>query len=265
MGTLFEYKNRRISYSDQGRGEVVILLHGYLETSESWNGFATRLAEKFRVIAVDLPGHGESDIFSETHTVEFMAGIVNDLTRYLGISKFFLTGHSLGGYITLAFLELFPESLSGYSLFHSHPFADTPEIIRKREREINLIRAGKKDLIWPENIKRMFAPSGLEKFTNEIQRSGSIASAIPGEAIIGVLKGMIARPSRLQLMEAGEIPCLWILGSMDNYINCDEVRARIKLPPNAKVVILKNSGHLGFIEEEELSLEILTDFILQNT
>jgi pimeloyl-ACP methyl ester carboxylesterase len=72
---------------------------------------------------------------------------------------------------------------------------------------------------------------------------------------------MMKRPSRLKFMEEGKVPCLWILGKMDNYISCEEVQTKVKIPANAKIVVLENSGHLGFVEEEDLSVKILTDFI----
>ena len=256
------YKGRRIYYTDTGTGSAIILLHGYLESSEIWSGFEVALSKDFRVVSVDLPGHGKSDIYGETHTMEFMADVVKELIVTIGIKKVFLTGHSLGGYVALAFLELFPEYLSGYALFHSHPFPDTPEAIEKRLREITIVRAGKKDLMYPDNIIKMFAPSNLENFTEAIQRSEDIASRIDADGIIAVLNGMMQRPSRLSLMEEGRVPCLWILGLMDNYIPCDLIRSRVKLPHNAEVVILKNSGHIGFIEELQESVKILKKFIL---
>ena len=70
---FFSFKNRRINYSDKGEGAVIVLLHGYLESSEVWNGFETGLSSAFRVISVDLPGHGLSDVYGEVHTMEFMA------------------------------------------------------------------------------------------------------------------------------------------------------------------------------------------------
>ena len=103
-----------------------------------WNGFAEKLSSKFRVISVDLPGHGISDIYGETPYNGVYGRCVKELLDNLGIKKVFLTGHSLGGYVTLAFLELFPDYLSGYCLFHSQPFPDTPEAIEKRKREIEL-------------------------------------------------------------------------------------------------------------------------------
>ncbi|MCJ7449298.1 MAG: alpha/beta hydrolase [Bacteroidales bacterium] len=261
MKKYFDYRNGKIHYTDMGMGEVIVLLHGYLESSEVWNSFVQKLSGGFRMISVDLPGHGHSDIYGESHTMEFMATVVKDLLKYFNVEKAFIAGHSLGGYVSLAFLELYPDALSGYCLFHSHPFADSPEVLDKREREIKLVKAGEKDLIYPDNIVKMFAADNLEKFMDALYHSRKIASKISGEGIIAVLRGMMSRPSRLSLMEEGKVPCLWILGAKDNYIDCEQVQAKVRLPLNAKVVILENSGHLGFIEEEELSLKVLTEFI----
>jgi pimeloyl-ACP methyl ester carboxylesterase len=260
---FFQYRDGRINYSDSGAGPVIVLLHGYLESSRIWNGFAENLALRYRVISIDLPGCGLSDVYGEVHSMEFMATAVKELTDYLSIDKICLTGHSLGGYVTLAFLEMFPEKLSGYCLFHSSPFADTQETIDKRNREIEIVRMGKKNLMYPENVTRMYATSNLGKFSDALQRSKDIASEIPGDGIIAVLNGMINRPSRLALMESGMVPCLWILGSMDNYIPCDTIQTKVSLPSNAMKVILEKSGHMGFIEEEENSVKAITEFMVK--
>ena len=257
----FQYKSGKIRYSVRGNGKVIFLLHGYLESAEVWDIFAKKLSDKFRVLTVDLPGHGESDIYGEIHSMEFMAEAIKALMEYLGFKKIVLAGHSLGGYVTLAFLELFPDSLSGYCLLHSQPFADTPEALEKRRREIAIVKAGRKNLMYPDNIERMYAESNLEKFPAALKRSKEIASGIQGEGIIAVLNGMMARPSRLRFMEEGRVPCLWILGSMDKYIAAEPVLEKVKLPSNAKVVLLQNSGHLGFIEEEEKTMTALQDFV----
>ncbi len=261
MKYYIHYNGGKIYYSDAGEGQVVILLHGYLESSEIWAGFADKLAGKFRVISIDLPGHGRSTVYSNCHSMEFMANSIKGFMDTMNIGEAFITGHSLGGYITLAFLELFPEMLKGYCLFHSHPFADTPETIEKREREIQIVRSGKKFLVYPGNVSMMFAGSNLERMKDSVQHSKDIASGISDEGIIAVLNGMMIRPSRLSIMEKGIKPCLWILGRMDNYIQCETMLARVKLPSDAKLVVLEKSGHLGFIEEESLSVEIISDFV----
>jgi pimeloyl-ACP methyl ester carboxylesterase len=257
----FPFNGGRIFYKEYGNGTPVVLLHGYLESSELWHSFAQKLSERFRVIAIDLPGHGLSDSYGITHTMEFMANVVKELLDSLKIKKVFLTGHSLGGYVALAFLELYRDSLIGYCLFHSQPFPDSPETIEKRMSEIALSREGKQDMFYSENISRMFAARNLEIFSEAIGHFRKIATRLTGEGIIAVLNGMMARPSRLALVEKGGVPFLWILGAMDNYISCDSMQARVKLPPDARAVVLKNSGHMGFIEEEDKSVEVITGFI----
>ena len=263
MENSFHYKGKEIVYTMSGKGKVVVLLHGYLESKKVWSSFAQKLSENFTVICVDLPGHGSSGTYGDIHTMDFMASVVKALIDSLDIRKVFMTGHSLGGYVTLAFLEMFSEALSGYCLFHSQPFPDQQAAIEKRKREIELVKAGKKNLMYPENVEKMFASSNLEKFRAALQRSKEIASEIPPEGIIAMLNGMMARPSRLSNLEEGRVPMLWILGADDKYISADIVE-KMNLPSNAEVVFLKDSGHLGFIEEEEESLNALTDFMENN-
>ncbi|MDY0099495.1 MAG: alpha/beta hydrolase [Bacteroidales bacterium] len=255
------FQGGKIYYSERGSGDPVVLLHGYLESSEVWKEFAEKLAGSFRVITIDLPGHGSSAVYSGSHTMEFMAAAVNEVLAGLNVKKAFMIGHSLGGYVTLAFLELYPNILRGYCLFHSHPFADTEETIKKREREIKIVRMGKKYLMYPDNVSMMFASSNLERFKEKLTFLKNVASDISDEGVIAVLNGMMLRPSRLSVMEEGAVPCLWILGRYDNYIQCETIQARVVLPPNAKVVILENSGHLGFIEEKDQSAGIVTAFV----
>lgn len=107
MKKYVHYKGKKIFYSDEGYGIPVILVHGYLETAEVWESFSRKLAEKHRVISVDLPGHGNSDMYEATHTMEFLARSVNALLEAIGIHKVFIVGHSLGGYVSLAYIELF--------------------------------------------------------------------------------------------------------------------------------------------------------------
>lgn len=261
MSAYFSYNSGKIHYTDQGEGTAIVLIHGYLETSEIWNSFAEKLSESFRVITIDMPGHGRSDTYEEVFTMEFMADSVAKLLEHLKLKKAFVTGHSLGGYITLAFAELFPEMLTGYCLFHSQPLADDPGKIENRDQQISLVRAGKKDQLIPGIITKLFASANLQKFSGALQHSIEIALNVPGDTIISVLKGMIARPSRVSVMESGRVPLLWILGVYDNLIDCKDVQSKVTLPKNGELALLKNSGHMGFIEEEELAVKVITDFI----
>ena len=260
MKKYFHHRGKKIFYTDEGTGEPVVLVHGYLETGDSWKSFSGRLSP-FRVLIPDLPGHGDSDILSDTHSMELMAETINGLLNATAIDKACIVGHSMGGYVTLAFLEQYPDRMSGYCLFHSHPLADTELTLKKRDREIELVRSGRKFLVYPDNIKNMFAPGNVEKFRSAIQDANSIASGIGDEGIIAVLKGMKTRPARIHVMEAGKVPGLWILGTMDNHIPYDTILEKVKVPANCRIEALEYSGHLGFVEEPERAQEILTAFV----
>ena len=140
MKRNIQFEGVRIYYTVRGKGRPIVLLHGYLEGGEVWDPLAEKLEEDYLIISPDLPGHGESGVKGEVHTMEFLASAVREVIRDAGEKRVVMVGHSLGGYVTLAFVELYPEMLSGYVLFHSHPHADTPEAIARPERRTLCIR-----------------------------------------------------------------------------------------------------------------------------
>jgi pimeloyl-ACP methyl ester carboxylesterase len=260
MGKSILYEGISVSFTDKGTGKAIVLLHGYLEAKGVWAPLSTILGTEYRIVAIDLPGHGKSGIASNTHTMEFMAGAVKAVIDFLGLPVVLMVGHSLGGYVTLAFLEKFPDSLTGYCLFHSHPHPDTPSGRENRLRELEIVKAGKKNVIYTGNITRMFAEKNLDKMSEAVIHSKRIASKTPAEGIIAVVNGMIIRPSRKELFQKGIKPLLWILGRGDQYFTPDAVASTVKLPANAKMVVLENSGHMGFVEETALSAKLITEF-----
>lgn len=107
--------------------------------------FRPLLYKRVRVVTLDLPGHGISEVRGECHSMEYLADVVRDALQALGIARCTLVGHSMGGYVALAFCERHPEMLDGLVLFSSTPNADTEEKRENRRREIALVRAGKKE------------------------------------------------------------------------------------------------------------------------
>lgn len=261
MESCVQFDGIRVCYSVTGTGRTVVLLHGYLEAGEVWKPLSEKLKEEFRIIAVDLPGHGDSEVKGDSHKMEFLAGAVRAVVADAGEDRIVLIGHSLGGYVALAFVEMYPEMLAGYVLFHSHPHADTPVAIARRRREIAVVSAGRKNIMYPGNVSMMFAEKNLKALPIALERSKMIASRNPGNGIIALLNGMIARPSRQSVLEQGRVPLLWLLGRNDLYFTPEKALNETRLPLNAKVVILENSGHLGFIEETEKSAGLITAFI----
>lgn len=256
--------NKKIYYTDKGQGLSVVLLHGYLESLEIWNNFSAELSNKFRVISFDIPGHGNSEIHSEFHSMEQLSGIVMKSLFELGIGKCFLIGHSMGGYLTLMIHKLYPELLSGFCLFHSHPYSDSEQVKNKRLREIAFVKEGKKNLIATFNIPNAFANDNLKLFKSEIEEAITIAIKTPTEGIIANLHAMMNRPDLSESLANSGIPFLYIAGKKDNYIDYNVVVPGIKLPLKSECCILEKSGHMGFIEEKTESLNSIIQFILKN-
>jgi pimeloyl-ACP methyl ester carboxylesterase len=260
MNRSIQFEGITVTYCIEGKGMPVVLLHGYLLSGEAWRPLSDLLTAKFRVISVDIPGHGGSGVAGDTHTMEFIAEAVRSVMNDAGEKKVLLAGHSMGGYAALAFAEKYPDMLAGYVLFHSHPYADAPEGILKRKREIEVVMAGKKNIMYPANISMMFAERNLKAMQAELAQLRKLASGNPAEGIVALLNGMMARPQRISVIEKGEVPLLWILGRDDRYFSPEAAMRSVRIPANAQVVILEKSGHLGFIEESGLSSELISAF-----
>ena len=258
-----EFMGKKLNYKVQGQGKKVIcLLHGYLESLEIWDGFADDLAENNKVIRMDIPGHGKSEVIREQHDMEFLAQAALHVLDEENIESCTMVGHSLGGYVTLAFLEKFPEKLEGVSLFHSHPFADSEQVRGNRAREIDLVQNGNKNVIINTNIPKLFANDNLERFKDQVEWARKIALNTSDEGIVANLKGMMNRPDRSELVKKTEKPFLLIAGVKDNYIDYEEVIPKVVLPEKGSLITLENSGHVGFIEEKEKALLALDDFVI---
>jgi pimeloyl-ACP methyl ester carboxylesterase len=257
MRKKIHYNGIELHYRDTGKGDCIVLLHGYLETGEIWEGFMERLHDRFRVIVPDLPGHGLSGTWGKVHTMEDLAGAVHAVLKAEGTGKVFLVGHSMGGYVTMAFAELYPRFLKGYSLFHSTCFADNEEKKKNRAREISLVLCGKKRQIINVNIPKGFSNDQSERLEVEVKRAREIALSNPEEGIIAILNGMMSRPDRTHVLKDGSKPLLLIGGMRDNYIPAEVFEKLATLAPHASILRLEESGHMGFIEEPEKSAEAI--------
>lgn len=121
------FKKGKVAFSDTGKGRVVVLLHGFLGSHEIWEQTISNLSKSYRVIAIDLPGHGSTDNFGYVHTMELIAKCIKAVLDKCKVKRYVLIGHSMGGYAALAFADLFPDNISGICLYHSSAYADSEE------------------------------------------------------------------------------------------------------------------------------------------
>lgn len=248
-------------YMDIGRGEnTTLLIHGYLESLDVWDSFAGQMGKSRRVIAIDLPGSGFSDWGArETISIDFMADVAADILRIAGVAKATVVGHSMGGYVATAMAELHPEKIEKLVLFHSAPGDDSDEKKANRIREIELVQSGKKELLASINPARGFAPQNVRRCHEAIEELAEQVMLTDDKAIIATLKGMAARKDRSDFFASysASAPTMIIYGMFDPYIDAQARAYMIEKYPKAEVALLDNSGHMGFIEQPELALNLL--------
>ena len=248
---------------DSERGErCVVLLHGYLESLYVWDEFAKRLAPQLRVVTMDLPGHGISVVCGEVHTMEFLADTVAAGVRALGIERCTVVGHSMGGYVALALCERHPELLDGLVLLSSTPNADTPEKQENRRREIELVRAGRKELLARIAPEAGFAEENRRRMRDAIADLAEQVFLTEDEGIVALLNGMMARKDYNAMLRATAVPVCFILGRKDGYIPLEAAERMAAEHPEAQVCWLEKSGHMGFLEEPEATAAALLRFVL---
>lgn len=251
-----------ICYTVGGAGEgTLVLLHGYLESRLIFSEVAEAMASFARVICVDLPGHGLSELPAEPISMSSMAEAVRAVLISEGVEKAVVVGHSMGGYVAFAFLELFPEMVVGYSLLHSTPFADTPEKRAARDREIALVKAGKQELLFTTNVPNGFAAGSLQTLKREVEKAVAVAVETPPAGIVAALGALKQRPDRRELMQNSGKPLLVVLGRQDNYIPFETMKAVALATPCTTLAVLEQSGHNGFLEEPGEVIRLYRTFL----
>jgi len=208
------FRGAKIFFNDTGRGRAIVFIHGFLGSKEIWKDLADELAKKYRVICIDLPGHGKSSNIGYIHSMELMAKAVKAVLNHLKLKKYILIGHSMGGYVSLAFAELYPDNLKGICLFHSTSFADSEEKKSDRRRAISLVKSNAR--VYTKNtISNLFAPSNQINLKNELNFAQKIALRTNKRGVINALEGMKERANRDVILHFSNFPIMMIMGKQD--------------------------------------------------
>ena len=254
------YKNEKVSYTDHGKGRVVVLLHGFLGSKNIWKSTIDNLSKSYRVIAIDLPRHGETPCFGYAHSIELMAKCVKTVLDKLRLKKYVIIGHSMGGYVGLAFADIFPDNLKGLCLFHSTAYPDSLEKKVDRLRAINLVKQSK--TVYTKNtIKNLFATKNLKYLKEEIAFAAEIAKGTSKQGIIAALHGMRDRKGRDLILGWVQYPIMMVIGELDNVLPYESLLEQSQFIKNKTVLYLEHDGHFGFLESPKLCNKELRRFL----
>jgi pimeloyl-ACP methyl ester carboxylesterase len=191
--------------------------------------------------------------------MEMMADVVNQVLKETGINSCLVTGHSMGGYVALAFAERYHRKVKGITLFHSHASADSVEAQQNRERSIRLIEKNKKSFIQ-NFIPDLFDPQNISLYQEEIKRLKLSASGTPKESIVAALEGMKIRMDRTHVLSNTRVPVQFIIGKSDSRIPLQLIIPQTLLPQHSEVILLDRVGHMGFIEASRETYMALSAF-----
>ncbi|EOR23541.1 hypothetical protein A499_12221 [Niallia nealsonii AAU1] len=254
--------NEQLSYIEHGQGDTIVLIHGFCGSVDYWEYILPLLSDKYHVIAVNLRGHGSSTYSGAPFEIEDLANDMNKLLKKLGIEQVYMFGHSLGGYVTLAFAELFGKSLKGFGLIHSTAYPDTDA---GKEGRLNAIRKIQ-DLGIEEFVNglipNLFADESLITLPNEVEKVKRIGYGTNGIAAMETQAAMRKRPDRNGVIEQANVPVLLVKGTKDKVVSLDRVASSSN--QNVSEVRL-DTGHMSMQEAPEELAKAIRSFIPSKT
>lgn len=263
----------RIAYVDEGSGEVLLLLHGMAGSSQTWRSVIKPLSRQFRVIAPDLPGHGESNKPRSDYSLGAFAVLLRDLLDELGVTSATIVGHSLGGGVAMQFLYQHPDYAQRLILIGSGGLG--PDV----GLTLRLLSAPGAELIMPIIAPRQVLAAGERVWSwlrragieaprgEEIWRSYSTFSDAPTrQAFLRTLRSVVdyrgqAVSALNRLNTKTELPIMAIWGDRDAIIPVKHAYAAQDARPDIRLEVLAGVGHFPQVERPTEVVELIEDFI----
>ena len=260
--TTIAFQGRILRYRDEDREypQTLVLLHGFMQNLDVWTPYTLALMRQMRIITIDLPGHGYSAIYGDTHTMEFMAEAVKAVLNDAGVKQCVMVGHSMGGYVTLAFADKYPEMLRGFGLLHSHALADS-EVIRERRIDDCQQAVENRAEYVLRFIPNLFDECNRERLVQEIKDLTDLSINTQTESIVAAQRGMSLRPSRIHVLQNANVPVLFVYGKNDSRLPLEIAVSQAMLPQHAEILLLDHVGHMSHIECSEYVKSRIKNFV----
>lgn len=254
---ILHYKNTKISFTDQGKGTTVVLLHGFLENQTMWDVFVPEFSKKNRVVTIDLLGHGATECLGYVHSMEDQADMVHAVLHELKIRKAILVGHSMGGYIALAFAELYPDAMKGLVLLNSTSRSDSAERKKNRDRAIVAVKQNYAAFVRM-SIGNLFSEDNRERLADAIEKVKIEALKTPLQGVVASLEGMKIRKDREVILHFAKYPIHLVLGKKDGVLIYEDNLEQIEGAP-VKLTTFPD-GHMSHIENKNKLQRVLLEF-----
>ncbi|WP_439130165.1 alpha/beta fold hydrolase [Polaribacter sp.] len=258
MNKNITFKNANLSFSDEGKGSTVVLIHGFLENSTMWDTIKPELSKRNRIITIDLLGHGKSDCLGYVHSMEIFAEAVEAVLKHLKLRKFILVGHSLGGYVCLQIAKNNPTKIKGLCLLNSTSNEDSEERKKLRFRANKMIQNNFTNMVRMSFVN-LFGEESRLKFKTEINAALQEALQTPIQGYIAANEGMRIRENSNAVLLENYFKKLIIAGEKDPVLDVETSLQEAK-KTSSEIVVL-NGGHMSTIENKFDLIDVLLKFI----
>lgn len=253
---IFTYQSSQIFYRTIGNGKPFILIHGFAENGDVWKNQIEFLKDHFYLIIPDLPGSGRSQLIRDM-SIEGLSESIKAILIQENIKACAMAGHSMGGYISLAFAEKYPDLLFSLALVHSSAFADNEEKKANRSKSIEFVKKNGAFEFLKAVIFDLFSEIWAANNPKAVERQIEKSKNFTDEAVIAYYQAMINRPNRIHVLKSINKPVLFIIGQHDKAVPFEQSMQQCYLPDISYIHILRNSAHMGMLEEAEKVNDIL--------
>ena len=254
-----KFKGKNIEYHQEGFGEVILLIHGFIENSSMWDAIASELSKTHQIVRLDLPGFGKSDVLKGTFTMTTYAECVHQLLIKLNIKKLTLIGHSMGGYVGLELAKICPNKITHFILFHSTAKADSNEKKQSRSRAISLLKQ-KQSVYLQTTIPFLFSEAFQLTCSAKIQKMINEAKMLDVNGLMSALKAMQGRLDNQENLKNQSFKKTLIGGALDPLLNSDDLIEEAYVI-GAQYLELKHAGHMSHFEDPKSAIDMLLKLV----
>lgn len=235
-----------LSWSDSGKGPLLLLVHGLPFQKGMWNDLVPHLESLFRVVRVDLPGFGESSSPQGTPSMAAYAGILAGFLRHLGAEPAIVAGHSMGGYALLEMAARFPERVSAMAMVCSRAIADTPDQIANRKAMALRLRNDPPDFVAEAMLPRMMRQGNSNLAVQK--RIREAMDPLRADGIAWCQLAIAARSDFSARLGEFPFPALVVAGSHDAIVPLEESGIMAANFRTGRLAVIEDSGHMCMIE-----------------
>lgn len=235
-------------YSSSGAGQPIVLIHGYPLDHTIWDPQREYLSQNYLVLTPDLRGHGKSESSQGPYTMDLLARDVHALIDHLHLEHVVLGGLSMGGYVALAFMRLYPQRVRGLILADTRAEADTSEAKARREQQAQTALKNGTGEVVDQMVPKMFTEKTVREDPKLVERVRRMMESTSPTGIAGALLGMAQRPDSTPFLESIRVPTLILVGSQDSITTVDHARKMASSIPDSKLIVVPDAAHLTTLE-----------------